>query len=252
MKYLIVMRVVDRSPNENYIHTTMKSIINSGLFNSKIPFEFHLFNGIPSSIEYLNQYKSLKNLFIHETKEKITRNENWLRSVEYAKHTDCEYIIQIEDDLLFCKHWLASIDAYIKKHQSLIDDNPMLSFYAPYPEIEKRTEKKIEYWAGTYQQFYGTQCIVFKKDIALKVVEYIRDAIKNFDTYPFRFRKMPHAGGMVGACIDLWLQEWGVHEYPNKSFILSCPAFVQHIGETEGKHLHQSHFLGENWSYIKK
>ena len=250
MKYLIVMRVIDRSPEVNYIHTTMKSLIKSGLFESKIPFEMHLFDGGSDSIEYLDEYYPIRNLFIHQTKFKITRNENWLRSVEFAKNTDCQYVIQIEDDLLFCKHWLGSIDAYIKKHQDLIDNNPMVSFYAPYPEIEKRTNRKIEYWEGTFQQFYGTQCVMFKRDIALKVVDYIRDAIKTFDTYPFHFRKMPHAGGMVGACIDLWLQEWGVHEYPHKAFILSCPAFVQHIGATKDKHLHQSHFLGENWSYI--
>jgi hypothetical protein len=251
MEYLIVMRVIDRSPNENYIHTTMKSLIKSGLFNSKIPFEMHLFDGGSDSIDYLNEYKELKNLFIHKIKFKITRNENWLRSVDHVRHTDAKYVIQIEDDLLFCKHWLGSIDAYVKKHQALIDDNPMVSFYAPYPEIERRTKRKMEYSPGTFKQFYGTQCVMFKRDIALKVVEYIRDAIKNFDTYPFHYRKMKHAGGMLGACIDLWLQEWAVHEYPNKSFILSCPAFVQHIGRAEGKHLHQSHFLGENWSYIK-
>jgi len=251
MKYLVVMRVVDRSPNENYIHTTMKSLIKSGLFKSKIPFEFHLFDGRPNSSDYLDQYKSLEKLFIHKTEKEITRNENWLRSVEYAKHTDCKYVIQIEDDIIFCKHWLGSIDAYITKHQKAIDDIPMVAFYAPYPIIEKNTKKKIEHYPGTYQQFYGTQCILFRKDIALKVVEYIRDAIKNFDTYPFHYRKMPHAGGMIGACIDLWLQEWGIHEYPKKNFLFSCPAFVQHIGRTEGKHLHQSHFLGEDWSYIK-
>lgn len=251
MEYLIVMRVIDRSPKENYIHTTMKSLINSGLFKSEIPFEIHLFDGGSDSTKYLNQYRGLKNLSIHNTKFKITRNENWLRSVDYVKSTNAKYVIQIEDDLLFCKYWLGSIDAYIKKHQALIDDNPMVSFYAPYPEIERRTKKKIEYWPGTFQQFYGTQCILFKRDIALKVVKYIRDAIKNIDTYPFHFRKLPHAGGMLGACIDLWLQEWGIHEYEHKAFILSCPAFVQHIGYTEGKHLHQSHFIGENWSYIK-
>jgi hypothetical protein len=229
----------------------MKSLISSGLFKSEIPFEIHLFDGGSASIDYLDEYYPIRNLFIHKTKEKITRNENWLRSIEYCKDIDCEYVIQIEDDILFCNKWLESIDAYIKKHQSLIDDNPMISFYAAYPEIEKRTKNKIEYWPGTFQQFYGTQCIVFKKDIALKAVDHIIKGINNFNTYPFHFRKAQHAGGMIGACIDLWLQEWGIHEYPKKSFILSCPAFVQHIGETEGKHLHQSYFLGQKWSYIK-
>lgn len=250
--YLIVMRVIDRSPKQNYIYETMGSLISSGLFKSKIPFEMHLFDGGSPSINYLNQYKKLNNLFIHKTplEKKITRNENWLRSIQYCDGKDCEYVIQIEDDILVCNKWLESIDAFLKKHKKLVDENPMVSFYAPYKEIERRTDKKMEYWPGSYQQFYGTQCIVFKRSIALKVVEHIRNGIKNFDTYPFHFRKMKYASGMLGACIDLWLQEWGWYEYPGKNFIASCPAFVQHIGETENKHLHQSHFLGENWSYI--
>jgi hypothetical protein len=253
MGYLIVMRVIDRSPKVNYIHMTMRSLISSGLFRSEIPFELHLFDGGSPSIDYLNQYKELKNLFVHKIEHKITRNENWLRSVDYIKHTNHQYVIQLEDDLLFCDKWLESIDAYITKHQDLIDNNPMTSFYAAYKEIERRTKRKIEHWPGTYQQFYGTQCVLFKRDIALKVVKYIRDSLVNFDNYDFKFRKKGHIPhGMKGACIDLWLQEWGEHEYLHKSFILSCPSFVQHIGAAEGKHLHQSHFLGENWSYINK
>jgi hypothetical protein len=253
MKYLIVMRVIDRSPKVNYIHMTMKSLISSGLFRSKIPFEFHLFDGGSSCISYLNQYRDLKNLFVHKTEYKITRNENWLRSVGYINYTKHQYVIQLEDDLLFCDKWLESIDAYITKHQGLIDNNPMTSFYAAYKEIERRTKRKIEHWPGTYQQFYGTQCVLFKRDIALKVVKYIRNSLVNFDNYDFKFRKKGHVPhGMKGACIDLWLQEWGEHEYPHKSFILTCPSFVQHIGAAEGKHLHQSHFLGEQWSYIRR
>lgn len=252
MKYFITIRVVDRSPKENYIYTTMKSLITSGLFNSKIPFELHLFDGKPNSSEYLNKYESLENLFVHRTEKEITRNENWLRSIEYCKDKDCEYVIQLEDDILFCKHWLESIDAYIAKNQKFVNKVPMVTFYSAYQEVRRKTEAKREYWNQSFQQFYGTQCILFKKDIALKAVKHIIDGIENIDKYMFKFREKGHKPvGMKGACIDLWLQEWGVHEYPNKYFLVSCPSFVQHIGETEGKHLHQSHFLGENWSYKK-
>lgn len=251
MKYFITMRCIDRSPNENYIHTTMKSLIKSGLFESDIPFEFHLFNGkVNSSIEYLDQYKLLKNLYIHKTENEITKNENWLRSIKFVNSTDCDYVIQLEDDLLFCKDWLESIDVFIRKHKYLVRNNPMVSFYAAYREIERRTNKKQEFWKQEYKKFYGTQCVLFSKDIALKVVEHIENGIKNFDTYPFKIRSRKNAYGMKSACIDLWLQEWGMNIYPSNHFVVSCPAFVQHIGEVENKHLHQSYFLGEEWSYI--
>lgn len=252
MKYFITMRCIDRSPKENYIHTTMKSLIASGLFNSKLSFEFHLFDGGSPSLDYLKQYKELKNLSIHTPKVETTKNEDWLRAVGYCEQIKCDYVIQLEDDILFCNKWLESINTYLKKHKKLIDDNPMVSFYTPYKEIERRTKKKIEYWDQSFQQFYGTQCILFKKDIALKAVNHIIKGIKDINNYSFKFRKKNHKpAGMIGACIDLWLQEWGVHEYPNKFFIASCPSFVQHIGETPNKHLHQSHFLGQKWSYGK-
>jgi hypothetical protein len=249
MKYLISMRTMDRFPKKSYMHKTMGSLIKSGLFESIIPFELHLFDGGSTSIDYLRQYKSLDNLFIHKTNSKITRNENWLRSIEHIRYFNYDYVIQIEDDILVCDNWLESIDAYIKKHQKLIDKNPMTSFYAPYKEIERKTSKKIEYWEQSYQQFYGTQCILFKKDIALKVIEYIKNGIGDFDNCSFKFRGEKYGRGMIGACIDLWLQEWGAANYSDKYFLVSCPSFVQHIGEIENKHLHQSHFLGENWSY---
>lgn len=253
MKYFIAMRVIDRSSGEHYTHTTMKSLINSGLFESKIPFELHLFDGGSSSIDYLNQYKSLKNLFFHEAKEKTTKNENWLRSIEHCKDKDCKYVILLEDDLLFCKYWLESIDDYITKYQKFVNEAPMVSFYAAYQEIRRRTDEEKEYWRQRFQQFYGTQCILFKKDIALKAAEHITNGIKNINDYSFKFRgknrRIPV--GMMSACIDLWLQEWGVHEYPKRHFFVSCPSFVQHMGEAENKHLHQSHFLGEDWTYNK-
>ena len=251
MKYFITMRCIDRSPKENYIHTTMKSLIKSGLFESDIPFEFHLFDGkANSSTEYLDQYKSLKNLYVHKTENEITKNENWLRSVKFVDSIDCDYVIQLEDDLLFCKNWLESINEYIEKHKYLIRNNPMVSFYSAYKEIERRTIKKKDSWRQEYWKFYGTQCVLFKKDTALEVVNHIENGIKNFDTYPFKIRKRENAGGMKAACIDLWLQEWGTNTYSKKHFIISCPSFVQHIGIAENKHLHQSHFLGENWSYV--
>lgn len=252
MKYLISMRTMDRSPKKSYMHKTMGSLIKSGLFESIIPFELHLFDGGSLSIDYLRQYKSLNNLFIHEVDHKITRNENWLRSIEYVKHFNCDYIIQLEDDILVCDNWLESIDSYIKKHPTLINRNPMTSFYAPYKEIERKTAKKVDNWEQNYQQFYGTQCILFKKDIALEVVEYIKNGIENFDDCSFKFRGEKYGRGMIGGCIDLWLQEWGAANYSGKHFLVSCPSFVQHIGRIKNKHLHQSHFLGEDWSYYKE
>lgn len=252
MEYLISMRTIDRFPKKSYMHKTIGSLIKSGLFESEIPFELHLFDGGSASIDYLQQYTLFNNLYIHKVEHKITRNENWLRSIEWIKYYDYNYVIQIEDDILVCDNWLESIDTYIRKHQKLVDNNPMVSFYAPYKEIERKTSKKIDYWEQNYQQFYGTQCILFKKEIALKVVEYIKNGIEDFDNCSFKFRGENYGRGMIGACIDLWLQEWGAAEYSGKHFLISCPSFVQHIGRTENKHLHQSHFLGEDWSYIKE
>jgi len=230
----------------------MESLIKSGLFESKISFELHLFDGKSSSLDYLNQYKLLRNTFIHKTKKNITRNENWLRSVHHCKNKNCKFIIQIEDDILFCKNWLESINSYVTKHEKLVNKNPMVTFYAAYQEIKRRTNKKVEYWEESFQQFYGTQCILFKKDIALKAVKHITDGIKNINNYTFKYRKKDVIPlGMKGACIDLWLQEWGIHEYKGKFFLASCPSFVQHIGRSENKHLHQSHFLGEDHAYEK-
>ena len=250
MKYLIVMRVFDNNPPNSNIHDTMRSLIKSKLFESQIDFEFHLFDGGSSSINYLDKYKELNKLFIHETDKKITKNENWLRSIEYAKEVNCEYIISLEDDLLFCKKWIESVDKFLEKYRHLLNNrSKMFTFYSSYKEVENKTNEKAEYWKEPYSKFYGTQCILFTKENALKCADHIKKGINDIKNYPFKFRKAENAFGLIEQCIDLWMQEWGQNTYPDHHFIASCPAFVQHMGRKEGRRLHQSHFLGEEWSY---
>lgn len=256
MKYYICMRTFNSlynpKPRKNKIKRTLESLEKSGLFKSNIPFEFHLFDGGSPDINYL--LSSVKeHMTLHRFINRLTRNENWLQSIEYSTYIDCDYIISLEDDLLFCKNWLESIDKYIKNNSNVINTNPMTTFYSAYKEIEERyklKERKLTYWDMNYNLFYGTQCVLFKKDIGLFAAKHIKEGIKNFNTYKFNFRNRKNCGGMKVMCIDLWLQEWAKNCYKNQKFIASVPCFVQHIGAKAGEpRYHHGFFLGEEWSY---
>lgn len=250
MKYYIAMRVFDKrnSGGTNYLHKTIGSMMRSGLFDSS-DFELHLFDGGSKSMDYLNPYFGLRNTHVHKVDGKITNNENWLRSVDYAERLDCDHILCVEDDILVCDRWIESIKKFVMNNNHLIDTNPMVSFYAPYSEIKQRTENRDKHWKYPYRKFYGTQCVMFRKLVGLECSRHIRNAIENMDQYNFNFRERCAANGMKSRSIDLWLQEWGINEFPKQTFVASCPSYVQHIGRKGENHLHQSHFLGEDWSY---
>lgn len=238
-------------PPENYFHITMESLKKSGLFESDINYELHLFDGGSLNLDYLNEYKEWKNVFIHPTDKYITRNENWIRALKYSENVNCNYVIGLEDDLKFCKNWIESIHKFTSENKKLIDNNPMTMFYCPYQEIERKYNNKKLYWLQPYKKFYGTQCIMFTKQRAIHCANHIEHAILNHKDYKFNFRSKI-SSGMFTQAFDMWLQEWGQSEFPKKYFVASAPSFVQHIGEKGHCKYHTSFFLGEDWSYVKK
>lgn len=271
MKYLIVMRTINRDYSindytDNFIHTTINSLIKSDLFKSKCDFEFHLFDGgVPlndkllpisiekPSIEYLNKYKYLKNTFIHCADKYLTKNENWLRMISETKYIVYDYLIMLEDDLVFCNKWIESINLFCNKYENLLNNHPFISFYASYKEIEKEYKKGKEYWDQyTAEQFYGTQCILFKKKKALECFDYISNGIENINDIVFK--KPRNTELLKIRCIDLWIQEWLMNKYPDSNVVASCPSFVQHIGEKTASHLnlHQSFKFDDDSNFYKK
>jgi hypothetical protein len=57
MEFLIVMRTFNYNSKINFIHETMESLVKSGLFNSEISYQLHLFDGGSDSLDYLEKYK---------------------------------------------------------------------------------------------------------------------------------------------------------------------------------------------------
>lgn len=232
--YVIAMTVCNRSElgGETLLELTMNSLIKSGLFESKINFKILLHDTGSDDTSYLEKYENIPNIIIKKCPVRTIQRINAYNMLKYIEEQlKCDYVICIEDDILFSKNWIENIDGWIKKYKKSTDI--LFTFYCSYEVQKKYFEDEYETW-NTYNidNFYGTQCYVFQYNRIneLSKIYYDSDLTKN-------------------EYVGMLLQKW-VKKYSIKSYIKACvPCIVQHInrGTSLKSVSHTSFtFLGED------
>jgi len=211
MKFITTIITSNRCPDENYIMNTIKSLEKENILNET---EVNVFDSGSEDVSYLDFLKN-KNIIVHTHNIKLNLNENRIRAFETVEKHDGDYIIFLEDDIELCDEFLFKVKKFIKKY-----DVGFWDFCTPYDEIVHRFNDGFDYWDCPIEKFYGTQCIVIKKDIIPEIIIELKSGIKDM----LAKGKPSSKGG------DLHFKRWFIKH--NKTHMKCCvPSLVQHKGK---------------------
>lgn len=230
--YIVVCPTVDRFPKPNYIDRTLESLEKSGFFDSELCPALVLTNSNPARGEYLEKFRRLPRTTVTDPGTAAGLSVNAGTAIVAAARTGADYIIVIEDDIIFCNRWIESIDAWLRSHASA--EHRLFSFFTPYREVTNAVNAGRDSWEYPLQAFYGAQCWAVRGGDGRSVGEFIRTSRGNY---------------------DVELKQWVERTYPQVSHHLaSCPSFVQHIGLISALGSLNppvlDDFPGEEWSYV--
>jgi hypothetical protein len=213
----IAMRTADRSPYHNYLADTLAKL-QAGR-------RLHLFPTSPR-VNWLPDTDAR----VHVPDRLLTPNANASRMLLVtAEETDAEWCLFLEDDLVFCRDFLASVEYWLETHAR--PDRRLYAFHAAYAEICSRTaEGEWDYPIGAY---YGCQAFALRREDALSAARWTEGS--------------PKTRGF-----DLLLKGWARETWPEiRYFLASAPCFVQHVGRESvilpGRFHQNQSFPGEDW-----
>ena len=239
MKFCISMITIDRGMvgRKNYLGETMESFLASGLWDSSVEFEFHLFDGGSEDRQYIRPWANMFNK-IHYPTYRIAPKINAGRAMMIGADTDCDWVIFCEDDITVCKNFLKGAAAWLEKYAA--EQYRVVALYCPYMEVTWNQEQGEPYWEYPVQSFYGTQCIAVRRGDAERIGHYVLSE-KNFE--------------QAGQGYDLIMKAWHKETYPDLQVLqASVPSFVQHIGEDSfinpGRFHACKSFPGNDWDAL--
>jgi hypothetical protein len=235
MKINLAMISIDRSEaGENYFDRTMMSFDRSGLWQSRTPFEFHVYDGGSRDQSYLAHWKD-KITYVHDSWFRMPAKTNFGRAMLGAANYDCDWVLMCEDDIGVCKGFLDGVTAFIERWADV--RYRVITFYTPYREIkESYGNVRAPYWDYPVKDFYGTQCLAMRQIDAMMAGAYILADTK-----------------YSAGAYDLILKEWHQTHYPDyPDMQATVPCFVEHMGKESvinpGRYHTSGLFLGEEWS----
>lgn len=183
---------------------------------------------------------------------------NVARALKWASEQSREWILFLEDDLLFCDRFIDSVAAWLS-HNCCVWDSVLSSpiYLLGSAAITADKTNAVGARGGFYRSsdandfvgfgyiplrnFYGTQAFAIRRAYAASLARYIQDHGERFD--PGKY--------------DLTIVEWCRATYSSvTNFVASIPSFVQHIGAESSIRPGEPSFTfpsfpGEGWSYVK-
>jgi len=222
---------------ENYLAQTLASLDRGGVFRSAIPHVVHLCDGGSRERSHRLDAKAYP-ATVHLGRLGQSAMQTAMDCLRVGIDSGADWIIVCEDDIVVCRNFLESVDAWLSNHAG---EYSLYSFYGAYREIlhaYKRGGSAIELGI---RSFYGTQCWVVTPDNAESILRYAA-------TDPYWSQQT--------TCWDLMLKDWSQAVYPTREyFLFSAPCFVDHIGRKSAlgndAQFHQAQsWQGPEWSYV--
>lgn len=241
MKLAIVMITVDRAMlgRQNYFQRTMESFKRARLWESKTPFEFHIFDSGSKDTSFIAPWPKEPNVKLHTSWWRVPPKINAGRALLVGSELGADWVIFVEDDIVVCADFLDGVAAFIEKHAN--EKYRAVTFYTPYREVEHAKKRNEPFWEYPVKAFYGTQCLAFRTKDAESLGRYLLLDLKFEQNTP---------------SYDLIMKEWMYHHHPdNPYFQATVPCYAQHVGEESfllpGRFHSCGGFAGEGWSALQ-
>ena len=229
----VVMITVDRSPKCNYLDTTIRNLIRSGVFESDMLNSFSLFDS-KAGMQHLTERIPMRCATLNCAGRDYLACENAGRALEIGAGSGAEWVLFCEDDIDVCDRFLESAAAWLDKFAH--DRYGIYPFATPYDINNSNSQQTAEIDS---QSFYGTQCFAIRHHHANLLGNYL---LSN-----------PRVKGEVQPTFyDLMIADW--LRANNLLILCSNPSFVEHIGResvcTDHTTTHRSpSWPGRDWSY---
>lgn len=211
LKISAVMISNDRFPRKSYVEKSLQSLQDSGFFENP-NFSFTLINTSPDSRRHINFLEKFgNNVQVIDTDSKFNFHKAMVFALEHGSKVECSHIIFMEDDIKVCRNFPERVFDFVATHgnQQMVCD-----FSTPYLEIVTNFYQGASYWDIESGDFYGTQCLAFRKDAARSFASFIKRETGTRPGYP-----------------DTWFLPWLEEAYGIKTIRCAVPSLAQHTGE---------------------
>lgn len=233
MKIAIGIETISRPViGRKYLHQTWTNLGRAGVTSSE-----HLATAPGKPIGIVTVYG-----------EDYTRQQNGMRAIKealrIADEYDAEWVMKLEDDLDFTDNFLENVADWLADYghantpmfvlgssfeqvsksrfnegeTTIFDDCNAVGL--SYPHVREYLRRGEACVPANVRGFWGAQALVFKRDMARSLVEFLGDDPVLFDG------KMHHRNRGHDLLLQVWGQTMGA-----KAFACAVPSFVQHIGE---------------------
>jgi hypothetical protein len=221
-RYLLGMTTCDRVQRGgvDLLPSTLASLEKSGLWNSGIDFHLLLHDTGSTHLDYLNRYRSLAKASIACCEKESHQCENVIRLLEHAlDRYDAEYLVFLEDDILFCRKWIENLDAWLGRYAT--EEDYMISLYACYAHVlaaffRGRMISHIE-----LHGFYGAQALVFPfakvPDLLAKLTVLQEEKFPGYIDMQFKEALMRSGMTDIPTCVP------SIVQHINRGSTLSTP-----------------------------
>ena len=233
-----VMVTVDRSPQRNYLLTTLDNIRKSRkssarlhsltLFDSHTGFASRHAIGLDGDLRVVQSARRLCGSMNVATA---------LYMGAASSPDNVKWVLFLEDDIDVCADFFDGVGAWLDDYGD--SEHLVYPLAAGYRWVDAAVKSGESAHVYPVRQFYGTQAFVMRIDDALNLSSYIADD--------------PYRKNDEGVSWDLMMHDWAT-KHGASHFLTPCPSFVQHIGRESTVNprpkTHQfASWPGREWSY---
>lgn len=225
MRLQVGMTVADRSPRTNYARATIDALLAQGIKREN----FHVFASDPD-VAWLG---SDEGFTLHVPMKRLTRNENGLALLQGIPK--CDWVLHLEDDLVFCDDFLGSVSRWLSKYMC---QRQVYTFCV----MRGQPPAGCEAWDQP-QNAWGCMAVAMRWKHLQEFASFVERAIPEWRT--------GMTSGWRQSGFDMMLRMWA-----GAPFLASNPSFVQHAGRESLTHAFRNRpfikspfFAGPEWSY---
>lgn len=239
-RFAIVISTADRSPARNYLIDTLNSLMQSGVFSSRVTHTVIVVDTGKGVLQRARAAIWFASQGIPVDIVTPTRTgsspDNAAAGMRAAHNTGAEWVLFLEDDIEPCGSFLESINAWLRDNADPLV--PVYPFCAAYSKNAGR-ERTAKTWRYGLGSFYGTQAYAIRAADALSLADFLEREARA------RCQTNGH---------DLLLRDWVLERYPETTHLLAPGMdFVQHTGKESSIHAGRfhayPHFGGYGWRY---
>lgn len=225
MKLQVGMTVADRSPRVNYARQTVDALLAQGIWAD----HFHVFASAPD-VAWLGLTEGLT---LHVPQRRLTRNENGLALLRGVPK--CDWVLHLEDDVLFCDDFLGSVTRWLSRYQCR---RKVYTFCA----LRGGPPDGCEAWDQP-ENAWGCMAVAMRWRHAQELATWVERRLPVW--------RVGMSEGWRKSGFDMMIRQWAV-----EPFLASNPSFVQHNGCESLTHAFRKRpfikspfFAGPDWSY---